>query len=579
MSQGDLDLIQTKLKLAIQNHQTLVSKLKSDPKNQIMKNKLRELQVEIMHLSERQKLAVQNLRKEIVQKQPVTKSINTGVQQYVSIAPQPVNINTGTTTLLNTTTTPVNFVTIPTAHIQKTLPQPVVSSNCSVNDLKLNQQKINNNNIINRSSSPPIRVPHYQMNNKSSLIIQNKVQCNDKNNRVTDKPNSNEMKKPFDKKPVNLEEKLKIQFMAALDLVTPETLKELQCKRTERKRRSTANPQFSYIEPEKRQRVAGYMINNIPTIVKRGRGRPPKYGTSPTNSRPNTPTTPHSTVDTGVLDHIPSLNNNQNIIPHSTVDTGVLDHIPSLNDNNQNIIPHSTVDTGVLDHIPSLNNNNQNIIPHSTVDTGVLDHTPSLNNNNQNIIPHSTVDTGVLDHTPSLNNNNQNIIPHSTVDTGVLDHIPSLNNNNQTEDYSCAVCKGRGQVLQCNSCYKVYHMKCLEPPLSYVPTGYWCCTACQTNGTVLSLNGNESMALVNSYIATKTVKEEEKRKLQRRTTDLLNERELLKAKSKELDENLTSKLKCNQELEEHNKQTKRKVESLSSFLQRFTPSMLCEKDG
>ncbi|KAK6191443.1 hypothetical protein SNE40_003132 [Patella caerulea] len=479
MSQVDLDAIQTKLKVAIKNHQTLVEKLNSDPKNQMMRNKLRELQMEIMNLSERQKHVVQSLRKEIVQKQPQTFPITKlvpGTQQYVSIAPQiqTVPLTSQTPTLL-TAGTPVSFVTIPTAHLQKstTLALPVSAPTCLANDLKTKFQVVdnsllrhvsaNNNNVlnvpVNRGTSPLIRVPQYSIStttkpsilqsrggsclNRQVKIQDNKTQCRPSDCDIKD------VKKTAEKKQISSEEKQKLKFMAALDLVTPETLKELQSKRTERKRRSTANPQFSYhFEPEKKHRLAGYMLNNLQPGVKRGRGRPPKHGPSPNNSRPSTPNTP-------------------------------------------------------------------------------------------------TV---------------QKVFKS--------DYLPGVNESEETE-YLCAVCGRDGQVLLCNSCYKVFHMACLDPPLTAVPTGYWCCSPCQTNGNSLTWNGAESMAVVNSYIATKTVKEDEKRKLQKKSTELISEKSSLEARSKELTENLTEKMKCNKELAETNKQTKQNVDNLNKFIKSF----------
>ena len=52
--------------------------------------------------------------------------------------------------------------------------------------------------------------------------------------------------KPVEKKIISSGERKKHEFMAALDLLSKDALVELQLKRSERKRRSTANPQFSH---------------------------------------------------------------------------------------------------------------------------------------------------------------------------------------------------------------------------------------------------------------------------------------------------------------------------------------------
>uniref|UniRef100_A0A667Y8W5 PHD finger protein 21B n=1 Tax=Myripristis murdjan TaxID=586833 RepID=A0A667Y8W5_9TELE len=54
----------------------------------------------------------------------------------------------------------------------------------------------------------------------------------------------------------------KIAFMVALGLVTTEHLEEIQTKRQERKRRSTANPAYSGLFEPERKRLASNYLNN-----------------------------------------------------------------------------------------------------------------------------------------------------------------------------------------------------------------------------------------------------------------------------------------------------------------------------
>ncbi|XP_064820395.1 PHD finger protein 21B-like, partial [Oncorhynchus masou masou] len=53
-----------------------------------------------------------------------------------------------------------------------------------------------------------------------------------------------------------------MSFMVALGLVTTETLEEIQTKRQERKRRSTANPAYSGLVQPERKRLASNYLNN-----------------------------------------------------------------------------------------------------------------------------------------------------------------------------------------------------------------------------------------------------------------------------------------------------------------------------
>lgn len=45
------------------------------------------------------------------------------------------------------------------------------------------------------------------------------------------------------------------------------------------------------------------------------------------------------------------------------------------------------------------------------------------------------------------------------------------------EDF-CAVCRRSGQLLMCDTCSRVYHLDCLDPPLKTIPKGMWICPKC-----------------------------------------------------------------------------------------------------
>ena len=55
----------------------------------------------------------------------------------------------------------------------------------------------------------------------------------------------------------------------------------------------------------------------------------------------------------------------------------------------------------------------------------------------------------------------------------------------QNDDH-CAQCgkgpsaanRGKGKLLCCELCPRVYHLGCLEPPLTAVPRGAWHCPEC-----------------------------------------------------------------------------------------------------
>ncbi|XP_077143046.1 PHD finger protein 21A isoform X3 [Ranitomeya variabilis] len=108
------------------------------------------------------------------------------------------------------------------------------------------------------------------------------------------------------------------------------------------------------------------------------------------------------------------------------------------------------------------------------------------------------------------------------------------------EDF-CSVCRKSGQLLMCDTCSRVYHLDCLEPPLKSIPKGMWICPKCQHQ----MLKKEEAipwpgtLAIVHSYIAYKAAKEEEKQKLLKWSTDLKQEREQLEQKVKQLSNSIT----------------------------------------
>uniref|UniRef100_A0A669EL56 PHD finger protein 21B n=1 Tax=Oreochromis niloticus TaxID=8128 RepID=A0A669EL56_ORENI len=63
----------------------------------------------------------------------------------------------------------------------------------------------------------------------------------------------------------------KIAFMVALGLVTTEHLEEIQMKRQERKRRSTANPAYSGLFEPERKRLASHYLNSSLFLSARGK--------------------------------------------------------------------------------------------------------------------------------------------------------------------------------------------------------------------------------------------------------------------------------------------------------------------
>ncbi|XP_029909308.1 PHD finger protein 21A isoform X2 [Myripristis murdjan] len=221
-------------------------------------------------------------------------------------------------------------------------------------------------------------------------------------------------------RPKKEENPQKLAFMVSLGLVTHDHLEEIQSKRQERKRRTTANPVYSgaVFEPERKKSAVSYLNSPLHQGTRK-RGRPPKYSSVPELGS-LTPTSPSSPVHP---------------------------------------LP-----------LPS----------------------------------------------------------------------PSSGDGDIHEDF-CTVCRRSGQLLMCDTCSRVYHLDCLDPPLKTIPKGMWICPKCQDQ--ILkkeeAIPWPGTLAIVHSYIAYKEAKEEEKQKLMKWSSELKLEREQLEQRVKQLSNSIT----------------------------------------
>ncbi|KAL4622903.1 PHD finger protein 21A isoform X1 [Arapaima gigas] len=241
-------------------------------------------------------------------------------------------------------------------------------------------------------------------------------------------------------KPKREENPQKLAFMVSLGLVTHDHLEEIQSRRQERKRRTTANPVYSgaIFEPERKKSAVTYLNTPVHQGTRK-RGRPPKYSsvaelgcvppTSPSSSHPAS---------------------------------------PALDKPEMGVCPFPA-------------------------------H------------PHT--------------------LPQSN---------PSSGDGDIHEDF-CTVCRRSGQLLMCDTCSRVYHLDCLEPPLKTIPKGMWICPKCQDQ--ILkkeeAIPWPGTLAIVHSYIAYKAAKEEEKQKLVKWSSELKQEREQLEQRVKMLSSSIT----------------------------------------
>ncbi|KAM7181153.1 PHD finger protein 21B isoform 2-T2 [Macrochelys suwanniensis] len=140
--------------------------------------------------------------------------------------------------------------------------------------------------------------------------------------------------------------------------------------------------------------------------------------------------------------------------------------------------------------------------------------------------------------------------------------------NEIRHDEHCTACK-RGINLQpCGTCPRAYHLNCLDPPLKTVPKGVWACPKCQQK--VLKKDENVpwtgTLAIVHSYVTHKTVKEEEKRKLLKKGSELKIEHRQLEEKERLLNNAVKKCLELKNSLLAQQKGTQSSLERLKTLI-------------
>ncbi|XP_031420612.1 PHD finger protein 21A isoform X1 [Clupea harengus] len=275
----------------------------------------------------------------------------------------------------------------------------------------------------------------------------------------------------------------KLAFMVSLGLVTHDHLEEIQSRRQERKRRTTANPVYSgaVFEPERKKSAVTYLNTPLHQGTRK-RGRPPKYSSVPDPSA-HPPCSPSGC------------------------------HPASL--------APERLDAGGLPF-------------------------PAH--------PHT--------------------LPLPT---------PSSGDGDIHEDF-CAVCRRSGQLLMCDTCSRVYHLPCLDPPLKNIPKGMWICPKCQDQ--ILkkedAIPWPGTLAIVHSYIAYKEAKEEEKQKLLKWSAELKLEREQLEQRVKQLTNSVTKCMETKNTILARQKEMQsslEKVKHLISLIQSFERKQTLEPEA
>ncbi|TKS72917.1 PHD finger protein 21A BHC80a BRAF35-HDAC complex protein BHC80 [Collichthys lucidus] len=589
-SMMELQTLQEALKVEIQIHQKLVAQMKQDPQNADLKKQLHELQAKITALSEKQKKVVEQLRKELLVKQepeaklqlhvqtpPVSgdmkpanllqsQQIPGGLQQTLTVTPvlttktlplvlkaaatpalpgsvlpqRPPTVAMVTTAITkpDSQNAPINLQVASKLTNQSSEPVRLVSKNAMVVRPKpatptnvpiapappppmmaapqllqrpvmlatklssslpsaapIHQVRIVNGQPCSKTGSTPLTgivittpvsatptrlaspaqapittpIPTpAQPIQISSLTTEPKQTVKSggaaEPKAVVSLPSSSTPPLSPPPRPKKEENPEKLAFMVSLGLVTHDHLEEIQSKRQERKRRTTANPVYSgaVFEPERKKSAVSYLNSPLHQGTRK-RGRPPKYSSVPELGS-LTPTSPSSPVHP---------------------------------------LP-----------LPS----------------------------------------------------------------------PSSGDGDIHEDF-CTVCRRSGQLLMCDTCSRVYHLDCLDPPLKTIPKGMWICPKCQDQ--ILkkeeAIPWPGTLAIVHSYIAYKEAKEEEKQKLMKWSSELKLEREQLEQRVKQLSNSITKCMETKNTILARQKEMQlslEKVKHLIRLIQAFNFNQaLAETEG
>ncbi|XP_052454228.1 PHD finger protein 21A isoform X4 [Carassius gibelio] len=605
----ELQTLQEALKVEIQVHQKLVAQMKQDPQNADLKKQLHELQAKITALSEKQKKVVEQLRKELLVKQepdlkpqtlpaiadgktvlltpacppsqpPTGPPHNQGPPQTLTVTPVitaktlPLVLKAATSTMPASMATQRPTVAMVTAISNPLRPginsdsqsTPInlqVASKLPNQDTDAGTRILSKNVIVVRPKPPmPINVPiapappppmvaapliqrplmlttkltsslpasagpihqvhivngqqcatidkttkavtscttqvtgivispaqTLQISNLNSDLKTVKPQGGPEQVLTSTPPSSSPPLPPPPAKVKREESPQKLAFMVSLGLVTHDHLEEIQSRRQERKRRTTANPVYSgaVFEPERKKSAVTYLNTPLHQGTRK-RGRPPKYSTNTTSSTA-----------------VPELGCNPLLSPTSSLPDSPAPDRPETGGFPLSVHPHS--------------------------------------------------------------------VPQPS---------PSSGDGDIHEDF-CTVCRRSGQLLMCDTCSRVYHLDCLDPPLKNIPKGMWICPKCQDQ--ILkkeeAIPWPGTLAIVHSYIAYKEAKEEEKQKLMKWSAELKLEREQLEQRVKQLSNSITKCMETKNSILARQKEMQAsldKVKHLVHLIQSFNLTQSMETD-
>ncbi|XP_017663550.1 PHD finger protein 21A isoform X4 [Myiozetetes cayanensis] len=547
----ELQTLQEALKVEIQVHQKLVAQMKQDPQNADLKKQLHELQAKITALSEKQKRVVEQLRKNLIvkQEQPDSKfQIQPLAQSENKLqTPQPQ----------------------PLQQLQQHHHQQQQQSTAPSPNVIGSQKTVTTASMITTKTLPLVlkaataTMPASVVGQRPTIAMVTAINNNQKAVLSTDAQNA----------PVNLQTTNKVTGPGAeaVQIVTKNTV-TLQVQATPQPikvpqfippPRLTPRPNFL---PQVRPKPVAQ--NNIPIAP----APPPMLAAPQLIQRPvmlTTKFTPTSLPNSQNSIHPVRVVNGQTATIAKTFPMAQLTsiviaapgtrlagpqtvQISKPNVEKQTIKPHveteekqteSRTVTPPAAPKPKREENPQKLAFMVSLGLVTHDHLEEIQSKRQERKRRTTANpvySGAV-FEPERKKSTVTYL-NSTMHPGTRkraneDHWPK---GDIHEDF-CSVCRKSGQLLMCDTCSRVYHLDCLDPPLKTIPKGMWICPKCQDQ----MLKKEEAipwpgtLAIVHSYIAYKAAKEEEKQKLLKWSSDLKQEREQLEQKVKQLSNSIT----------------------------------------
>ncbi|KAM6896673.1 PHD finger protein 21B [Lycodopsis pacificus] len=142
-------------------------------------------------------------------------------------------------------------------------------------------------------------------------------------------------------------------------------------------------------------------------------------------------------------------------------------------------------------------------------------------------------------------------------------------------DAHCAVCKEDGELQPCHNCPRAFHPDCLHPPLKTPPRGAWYCPKCQKK-VLNKENMSWPQNFVQSYVTHKTVRQEEKRRLLRRSSELKKECSHLEEQDEKLNDTLKQCMDLRERLLGQQRDTQASLERLKALIRLIQRDQLIQ---